>query len=929
MNKAIVYIILLLSVINSYNGFAQEIDTNSYSFNYKHISLIKLIDEIEKYSKTKFYYQNEWIDTINISLVADSIGFDDLINKIFTENKIAYFTDNHIVYYLFPVTNKIFPLPNYSNISNEEEEIDNRDNKAINIQERYLKGREPDMLETIIIGNSNKLKPGKNTKINGKLFDKETGEPLIGATVYLNELNRGSASDVNGFISLALPPGKYSADFQCLGMEGIKCILDVRSDGYFSLPMKKGLISLSEVVIKASKNTKRSSKVGLEKLSISEIKEIPVLLGEKDIIKVSQMLPGVTSVSEGAQGVNVRGGNVDQNLFYINNIPIYNSSHLFGFFSAFNSNIIKDFTLYKAHVPVEYGGRLSSVFNIETRKGNKKKFYTRGGVSPISADIEVETPLKKDKISLMVSARSTYSDWILKKINEPDIRNSSAKFYDLAGAIDYDINTKNRITLFSYGSSDYFSLNKLTNFSYSNFGTSLKFEHRFTPGIKSYFLFVVAKYDFTTIDKNSPPEAFKHSYSLLHRESKLGFDWLINEKHTLSAGINFILYNLDRGDVLPYGIESQRTINRLGTEQGVESAVFISDNYKINSKLNIYAGLRYSGFTELGPKKVLIYKENLPREETNIEEAVNYPQGSKIVNYFGPELRLAADYSINMYNSVKLSFTQMRQYLFMLSKTISVAPNDQWKLVDSHIKPPKSNQVSAGYYKTIPGLGLTTSSEIYYKYAKQIVEYKDGADFLTNSNIETDILQGNQEAYGIEFMIAKKEGKLNGWITYTYSKSFITVNGNNFWEKINKGKTYPSNFDKPHVCNIIWNYKFNRRVSASLNMVYSTGRPITFPQSAYFIQLNPVVYYSDRNEFRIPDYFRIDFSISLEGNLKKKKLLHGYWNFSIYNLTGRNNVYSIYFRNEDRGLQGYKYSIIGNPIFTVSWNFKLGNYASN
>jgi hypothetical protein len=271
----------------------------------------------------------------------------------------------------------------------------------------------------------------------------------------------------------------------------------------------------------------------------------------------------------------------------------------------------------------------------------------------------------------------------------------------------------------------------------------------------------------------------------------------------------------------------------------------------------------------------------------------------------------------------------MRQYLFMLSNTYSIAPHDQWKLVDYHITPPKSNQISAGYYRILPSIGLSASGEIYYKYAKKIIEYKDGADFLASPYTETTILQGNQEAYGLEFMLSKPNGKLNGWISYTYSRSLITINGAKDWEKINFGKTYPSNYDKPHVCNVILNYRFNRRLSISSNIAYSTGRPITLPNGVYYLESKPYVDYSDRNEYRIPDYFRMDISVSVEGNLKQKKPLHSFWMFSIYNLTGRNNVYSIYFRSEEGFLRGYQYSIIGTTIFTISWNFKLGNYAND
>jgi hypothetical protein len=709
----------------------------------------------------------------------------------------------------------------------------------------------------------------------------------------------------------------------------VKCILDVQSDGFFTLPMQQKVTSIAEVTISANESFSRGASVGYERIAIKTIKELPSLMGEKDILKISQMLPGVVSISEASSGVNVRGSSTDQNLFFVNRIPVYNTSHLFGFFSVINSSIIKDFSIYKGHIPVEYGGRLSSIFTIETRKGNKNKFFTQGGISPVSANVEIEAPFVKQKGSFLLSGRSSYSDWILKRLKDPALRNSKGSFYDLAGTVDYEINDKNHLNLFGYYSDDYFNLNELTEYGYSNKGASINFLHRFTPGLKASVTLTGARYYSEMIDKSLLSEAYRHNYALNDYELKSSLQWLKSENHSLSIGADIIYYQLDRGTVEPFGGESLREMNLLGKEQGMESAIFFDDNIRLTRWFTLYAGIRYSNFTEYGPKSVMTYLPDNPKEEAFRDQVTDYKAGDKIVNYHGPEARLSADFKINGYNSFKMSYNQMRQYLFMLSNTYSIAPHDQWKLVDYHITPPKSNQISAGYYRILPSIGLSASGEIYYKYAKKIIEYKDGADFLASPYTETTILQGNQEAYGLEFMLSKPNGKLNGWISYTYSRSLITINGAKDWEKINFGKTYPSNYDKPHVCNVILNYRFNRRLSISSNIAYSTGRPITLPNGVYYLESKPYVDYSDRNEYRIPDYFRMDISVSVEGNLKQKKPLHSFWMFSIYNLTGRNNVYSIYFRSEEGFLRGYQYSIIGTTIFTISWNFKLGNYAND
>ena len=909
--------------------YGQQHSEIRISCSFNNISFEDFVKELEQKNHLHFFFLEEWIDDLRVTVKADSVTLSVLMAQVLKSTSLGFVIKSADKIYLLPDNNFVNQIPDYF-ISDREQVFDSMKYGSESLaEERYLKGREPDMIETIVIGNRNKATPGRNAKISIKLTQEDTGEPLIGATFYIKDLEKGTATDVNGILNIVLPTGKYSGIFQCVGIEEVKCILDVQSDGFFSLPMKQKITSIAEVTISANESFTRAASVGYERIAIKTIKEIPTLMGEKDILRISLMLPGVVSVSEASSGVNVRGSNADQNLFYVNRIPVYNSSHLFGFFSAINSSIIKDFSIYKGHVPAEYGGRLSSVFTVETRKGNKNKFFTQGGISPVSANVELEAPFVKQKGSILLSGRSSYSDWILKRLKDPDLRNSKGSFYDLAGSIDYEINDKNHLNFFGYYSDDYFNLNGLTEYGYSNQGASLNFLHRFTPGLKTSVSLTGSRYYADLIDNSISSEAYQHNYALNHYELKSSLQWLKSENHSLSIGADVIYYQLDKGTVTPFGRESLREINPLGKEQGIESALFFDDNIRFTRWFSLYAGLRYSNFTEYGPKSVMTYLKGYPMEEAFREGIKNYKQGDKIINYHGPEARLSADFKINSNNSIKMSYNQMQQYLFMLSNTYSIAPHDQWKLVDYHIVPPKSNQIAAGYYRLVPSLGLSASGEIYYKYAKKIIEYKDGADFLVNPYTESTILQGKQEAYGLELLLQKPQGKLNGWISYTYSRSLITVNGVNDWEKINFGKTFPSNYDKPHVCNIILNYRFNRRVSISSNIAYSTGRPITLPNGLYYLEERPYVDYSDRNEYRIPDYFRVDFSVSVEGNLKQKKPFHSFWMFSLYNLTARDNAYTVYFRSEEGYIRGYQYSIIGTTIFTISWNFKLGNYAND
>jgi len=909
--------------------YAQNDNEIKITGSFHKLSFKDFVTEMEKQYPVHFFYKEKWVQNIVVDVDAQDFSINQLMDRVLLPTLLDYAYIKPGSVYILPDKKFVHVLPDYSLVNASNDSLGEKSKDVLAIEDKYLRGRQSNMIENIVVGSYDKAIKGKTAIITGTIKDKETGESLIGATIHIPELKRGAAIDGSGTLSLAIKPGVYTALFQYMGMEDVKANLDVRSDGFFRVTMKSQMRTIDEVLVQSSSVQKRGAKAGMENVSVKTMKKIPMLMGEKDVMKVDQMLPGIVSVGEGSAGVNVRGGNADQNLFYINDIPVYNSSHLFGFFSSINADIIDNFSIYKGQIPAEYGGRLSSIFDVETRKGHMNKFFTQGGVSPVSANAEVEVPIIKEKVALMASGRSSYSDWILKRMKDPDLRNSQASFYDFTAALNFNIDQKNQLSLFGYNSNDEFNLNNYTEYGYGNLGVSANYLHHFSTGIKSSVSLVGSNYNFNTIEKSSLSNAYQHSYELNHYEFRSNISWLINEHHTVKAGVNAILYELNRGKVDPYGESSLKIPVELGKEKGLETSAFIDDNISVGSLVNLYAGLRFSNFNELGPKTVRNYVPGTSYDDSNVSGTVNYSSSKSISNYNYPEIRLGADIKLRQFSSVKLSVTQMTQYLFMLSNSISIAPNDQWKLVDSHIKPPRSMQYSAGYYQDIPKIGISTSAELYFKKSQNVVEYRDGADFLASPYVETTILQGKQNAYGAEFMLSKNAGRLNGWISYTYSRSFVTVNGEHDWADINQGKEYSSNFDKPHVLNTFLNIDINRRVSFSANMTYNTGRPVTLPQGVYYIDGQPIIDYSARNAYRIPDYFRVDASLKIEGNLKSKKAMHSYWTVGLYNLTGRTNANSIFFLSEDGKLNGYKYAVIGVPIFTISWNWKLGNYENN
>ena len=889
------------------------------------------VEQVEAQTGLLIYYNTAWFDGRSFSYQADSVDVDNAIYEVLKGTGLHYSRVGPDRYIILPEKRLSMSLPIISSATGIYTEISDSEAYMGVKDDLYLTGTRPEqMVRTIEVGERGATLARGVARIRGKLVNLANGEPVMGATMVDLGTGKGAASDQNGNVTMAIEPGTHAMRFSFIGMESVDVTMEIHSDGDFRIEMQPAVIALDEVQIMGEAYREiNTTDIGVERFSMNSLKQVPVFMGELDVIKISKLLPGITSAGEASVGVNVRGGNVDQNIFYINRLPVYNTSHLFGFFSAFNSDMIRDFSIYKGSVPVNYGGRLSSVFNILTRKGNNKAFTAHAGISPISAHATVEGPIKKDHSSYLISGRSSYSDWILKRMEDPLIRDSDAFFYDFAGSLNFQPSEKNGFNVFYYQSYDNFRYSTLSDYEYSNRGGSASWERHISPALTSKVTGTTSFYQFANTDQSEVSRAYTHEYMLNHNELLAEFEWVPSLRHKIEFGSSLIYYRLDRGVVEPYGDASIRNEVDLGNEQALEGGIFISDNYEINDWLTLYAGVRYSLYSMLGPKMVILYEEDKPKSENTIIDSLVFDDWEAVNFHSGPEFRAAVNMKAGPNTSFKLSFNQMRQYLFMLSNTVTISPTDQWKLSDYHIDPQSSYQATGGFYHIFPKLGLSSSVELYYKYSTDIVEYKDGADFITSPLTETVVLQGLQNAYGVEFMLQKTTGRLDGWISYTISRSEMLVNGGNDYESINNGDPYPSNFDRPHVLNVVANYRINRRFSVGSNLVYMSGRPVTYPTSLYYINNVAYIDYYARNQFRIPDYFRIDLSLNIEGNLKADKFMHSTWSLNVYNLLGRNNPQSIYFTPHEYFIKGYSFSVIGAPIFTISWNVKLGNYESH
>lgn len=769
----------------------------------------------------------------------------------------------------------------------------------------------------------------KQITITGTISDVETGEPIPQASLLLPEIGKGILADDEGAFILTIPRGSFTLVVRDVGHEELRITLEALSSGQLSLSLLPRELQLEDVVISSERdNPVQNTQMGFERINPQTIKEVPVVLGERDLLKVASLLPGVQSVGEGSGGLNIRGAPADQNMFYLEHVPVYNTSHMFGFFSAFHPDAISGFSLYKSHLPGEFGGRLAGVFDIEAREASKEEFQLEGGISPVTGRLVMGTPMMNGRSSLLLGARSTYSNWILRRIPNNDFRNSDLYFGDASLHYVHDLNDRNKLSLFGYGSLDNTRFGVSTDIRSRNLGGSMTWRHFFDDRNDLEVNLVHSQLSLDVANSVQPSEAYRLDNQLHHSEVRAALTMRPDNANRIRTGVNAILYQNDRGAFGPFGESSVIAPINLGAEQGIEAGIFLEDEVRISERLSAQGAIRYNVYTFLGPQTVFTYQDSVARSADTILDTLTYSSLQPVTTYHGLDWRGSFKYALGINWSLKGSINRTHQYSFLLSNTIALAPTDKWKLVDSNIRPMIGDQASLGVYSNLFRGNLQVSLEGYLKRVRNLVEYRDGADLLVNEVPEWDVLQGTLNAFGIEFMMRKPIGRLTGWLNYTYSRSLITVNGPGTEMDINFGLTYPANFDRPHSANVAATFKVNRRISLSANVVYATGRPITYPTSLFFLNSTQLVSFTTRNEYRLPDYFRLDLAMNVEGNLKARKLAHGSWSFSVYNVTGRDNVFNAYFSSVSGRIQGYRLSVFAIPVFSATYNFKLGNYES-
>lgn len=886
-------------------------------------------EELEQRTGYQFFYLDEWIQDVEVGGDFEDTTIADILEKVLLKTNLNYYIlDKEKRVFLLQNSMVYDGLPGAFLDSKDSAQVENSTvvNRNVPPPAFYT---EPQVLKSnrmplVRIGKADKQNLRPEYILSGKVVNVTTKDPIPDLAIRVKGKNRVTVTDEQGNYELRLSAGYNLIATSAMGIQDTERELMMYNDGILNLALGESLEQLDEVVVEANAvSNVEDAAMGNEEITSEESKNIPLVLGERNILEVAKALPGISSAGEGATGLNVRGGKTDQNLVLLDDAVIYNPTHFFGIFQALNPFTTEKVNIYKGAPPVEFGGRLSSVLDIETKNGNVKKISGEGSIGPVTANLALEIPIKRDTSSLIIGGRGAYADWILKSLDDESLNNSRASFFDGIVKYHHKFSENNEIRGTAYYSVDNFSITSDSLYNYSNRLFSARWNHKLSDRTMGSLTGGNSDYRFGIDYESGGSNDFELAYTINESELKYKLRTLLNDKHEIDYGISTKYYSVSPGSIEPKGNGSNVAPVDIDREQAVEGAFFIGDEFKISNRFLLNLGARYAFYAALGKATQNIYQDGAPRNESTAQGTEEFGSGEIIKTYGGPEARITARYLFAPDFSVKASFNNAYQFIHTLSNNTTVSPIDTWKLSDLNIRPQIGYQAALGFYKNFSENMYELSLEGYYKIMDDVLDFKTGADLLLNENVETEVLQGDGKAYGVEFMAKKNRGDLNGWLSYTYSRSLYRFDGDYPEETINNGKFFPSNFDKPHDISLIASYRLTKRYSFSMNFVYQTGRPVTYPVGTYRFNNADYVIFSDRNEHRIPDYYRLDLGINIEGNHKKNKLAHSFITIQVYNVLGRNNPYSVFFVTEDGEVKALQSSIFGMPIPSITYNFKF------
>ncbi|MBK5277787.1 MAG: TonB-dependent receptor [Bacteroidia bacterium] len=895
--------LITLITLAGVNSFSQPILDQKAEGAEKGKRVSAFLEEFEKTHPVRFYFLEAWIEDIAFEENFEDQALRQVLDELFRGTELNYILLNESDIVIVKDPRQAIQRKNLINIAQ----------------------RERKKIDRMLLGNSTSAKRNEMFVVRGQILDSKTMEPLVGSTIQVSDISVVTITNAEGKYELRVPAGEHIVNVSYVNYEERVIELGAYESGEINVSLEEMPTLLDEIVIQDKEAREiATSNIGLTQLSMKEIKKAPSFLGEVDLIKQIQNLPGVTTAGEAASGFNVRGGSVDQNLVLYDGMPVFNSSHVFGFFSTFNAEAVRDVLFYRGGIPAEFGGRVSSVLEINSKEGDYEKWKGSGGVGMLSSNLMLNGPLVKDKTSLALSLRANYSDWLIHAVrtNYVDLRNSSVFFYDGTAKLSHKFSNNTKLTFSGYSSHDQFRLAGDSSYRWGNLLGSLRLDHSISSRLTSTFIVGYGSYDYEVLDTD-PKTGFSLTYKITYPSVKADFHYQ-SGSHKLSYGIQSVYYGFNPGTLVPSSPESNVKYIEMGKQQSIETGIYAGDGYTINDNFFVEGGLRFSLFSALGPGSVNVYKSELPIESVNLIDTLNFSSGERIKSYNGIEPRLSFRYNISPSSSIKLGYNRMNQYLHLITNTTAITPVDIWQPSGYYFKPQFADQLSIGYFQNFKEKTYEAFAEVFYKKFTNILDFKDGAQLLLNPQLETDLLQGTGRAYGVETSIAKNNGRLTGSINYTYSRSLRTINGATEEESVNKGEEYPSNFDQPNILNVNWKYAISRRYFFTGNFTFRTGRPITSPLSGFSIDNITVANFSERNQYRIPDYHRLDIAFVMEGNHKRKKFWDGTWTLSIYNVYARRNPYTIFFKDNGNGiLRPYQLSVVGTVLPSLTYSFRF------
>lgn len=798
------------------------------------------------------------------------------------------------------------------------------------------------MASMVLIAFTRGATQTSNCTFHVQLVDAETGEPLIGATFKFDGYDIATTTNLKGEIKVPVQCGEHSVRFSMVGYQSYFRRLDMSKDTLLVIQMENTATQIEEVVVTAQSATRtmETPALGVALLSMKAVQKIAPAAGEVDVLRGLQTLPGISAVGEGANGINIRGGAVEQNLILLDHMPVFNPTHLLGLFSLFPTDAIREMQIYKGSIPARYGGRTAGVLDVRMSEANSYAFNMKGGVGLISNRVQSNVPLIKGKLGWLTSARLSYNEYLIKFYNralatslfEKKIPNNKPKFYDIANKITWSPSAKDHLSFSSYLSYDSYQVDTLfsiagitprqSTMQYGHTNFALRWNHYFSDQLNLNVLAVRSRYKTTTAARDLRA-GFDYDTQLDYYNGKAEMTYAPSPLQRINMGVTATRYEIKPADLVPQEESSVATV-RLPQEQAWEMALFAADEYELSKRTLIELGFRYVHYWNVGPLEVPIFDPEVPKSETSITDLLSLPKGATESHYSNFEPRLALRYKIDENSSIKLGYNRMNQYLQQVANNTTPTPNVRWKTSNRYVPPAQSDLVSVGYFRDGKSRMWEWSLEGYYRWQRNIFDYLNGAELNINPLVESQLLQGTGKAYGLELFLNKKKGKLTGWLSYTYARSFSKILGDfPDIQQLNQGQWFRTNIDKPHNVNIVLNYSGEKYNAVSFTFVYNTGRPYTAPVSFYRNDFNIIPVFANRNNARISDYHRLDFSWTITNATMKETRWEGSWVVTIYNLYGRKNAFSYFFNPDLASFQPFKISVFPSPLFSLTYNFKF------